>query len=44
MTKIIINGRTVDVGVETLRRIEKIAEEKKITLTEAVSFCLEKVI
>lgn len=44
MTQITINGKGVTVGVETLRRIEKVAEEKKIPVEEAVSLCLEKVI
>lgn len=44
MKTIQINGNEVVVGAETLRRIEKIAEEKKIPVEEAVSFCLQKVI
>lgn len=42
--RININGTSVEVSAETYKRIEKIASAKKMTFTEAVSFCLEKVI
>lgn len=44
MKTIIINGNTVKVSVETAKRIEHIASEKKIPLSEAIILCLEKVI
>lgn len=44
MRTIYINGKRVTVTAETFRRIEKIAEERKIDLPEAISFCLQKVI
>lgn len=44
MKTILINGNPVRVGAETLRRIERVAEKMKISLPEAISFCLQKVI
>lgn len=44
MRTILINGKLVKVGAETMRRIEKIARSRKISVSAAVSFCLEKVI
>lgn len=44
MYEIVINGISVKISIETKRRLEKIAAEKKITVEEAVSFCLQKVI
>lgn len=44
MKTILINGTEVRISVETFKRIEKIATEKKIPVNEAISFCLEKVI
>ena len=43
MRNIIINGTTVKVSQSTFMRIEKIANERRITLSEAVLYCLEKV-
>ena len=39
-----INGRSVRIPVETMKRIARLAAEKKITVADAVIFCLEKVI
>jgi predicted site-specific integrase-resolvase len=44
MRTIYINGKKVKITAETFRRIGKIAEERKINLSEAISFCLQKVI
>ena len=44
MRTIKINGKTVMVTAETYRRIKKIAAERRIAFSAAVSFCLEKVI
>lgn len=44
MKIIVINGTEVSVSAETLKRIERLAAEKKSSLGEAVVFCLEKVI
>jgi hypothetical protein len=44
MRTIKINGKKVKVTAETYRRIEKIAAERHIALSAAISFCLEKVI
>lgn len=44
MRTIYTNGKKVKITAETLRRIGKIAEERKINLSEAISFCLQKVI
>ena len=44
MRTIYINGKKVNITAETFRRIGKIAEERKINLSEAISFCLQKVI
>ena len=44
MKTIIINGKAIEVSVETAKRIEHVAEERKIPFTEAINFCLEKVI
>ena len=44
MRTIYINGKKVNITAETLRRIGKIAEERKISIPAAISFCLEKVI
>lgn len=44
MQTIEINGNAVQVSLETAKRIEHIASEKKITLSEAIVLCLQKVI
>ena len=44
MRTIKINGKSVTVTVETYRRIKKIAADRHIALSAAISFCLEKVI
>lgn len=44
MRTIHINGKKVNISAETFRRIGKIAEERKITFSDAVVFCLQKVI
>lgn len=44
MKTIQINGNEVVVGAETLRRIEKIAEEKNVPVDEAIAFCLQRVV
>lgn len=44
MKTIRINGLDVQVSAETFRRIEKIAEEKKITISDAIFLCFKKVI
>lgn len=44
MRTIYINGKKVKITAETLCRIGKIAKERKINLSEAISFCLQKVI
>lgn len=42
MCEISINGNLVTIGVETMRRISKVAAEKKIAIPDAISFCLER--
>ena len=44
MKKILINGKSVEVGPETLQRIKKVARSRKISVSRAISFCLKKVI
>lgn len=44
MKTILINGTKVQISAETFKRIEKIATEKNIPFSQAISFCLEKVI
>jgi hypothetical protein len=44
MMTITINGTEVQVSASVYARIDKIAQEKKISFAEAISFCLEKVI
>ena len=44
MRTIYINGKKVEITAETYRRVQKIAEERKITFSDAVSFCIQKVI
>lgn len=44
MKTIVINGNAVEVSIETAKRIEHIASEKKIPLSEAIILCLQKVI
>ena len=44
MKTIIINGHKVRIELATFRRIEKVAEKKKITFSDAVFLCLEKVL
>lgn len=44
MITIMVNGTEVQVDSFTFARIEKIARVKKLTIPEAVSYCLEKVI
>lgn len=44
MKTIIINGTHVHVSPETYMRILKIALERNLPLSAAISFCLQKVI
>lgn len=44
MHRIVINGEVVDVTAETMKRIERLATEKKLEVAQAIEFCLEKVI
>jgi hypothetical protein len=44
MRTIRINGKKVRIPVETMKRIERVAAQKKISTGEAVEFCLQKVI
>ena len=44
MKTIKINNITVKISFETLKRIEKIAQAKKIPTAQAISLCLERVI
>lgn len=44
MKTILINGKSVEVAPEVYQRIKKIAAAKKIPFSQAVVFCLEKII
>ena len=44
MKTITINGNKVKITIETYKRIIRFAAEKKIAFSDAVSFCLKKVI
>lgn len=43
MRTIMINGTKVKVTPATYRKIEAIASRKKLTFSEAISYCLKKV-
>lgn len=44
MRIVVINGCAVEITSETFKRIERIATARKISISEAIIFCLEKVI